>query len=228
MDVAVGEVAAVVAELEMLGCDMALPFVFGAECAGAAVVGEAADELAAAGDFWFASLFDLSRCWSRSPGGSGSGGPVTKGRLALLHAICRRGWFIVLQVISRGWRSRKVMILEQVLINDWRFSRNRGNQSYVFLFDITLHIIQRKRWHVRLKQHHTLMILLDLHLRKSHRRRQLPRRRIPVILRWDHGIVLRVRRRHVATDIITPAATAGAVQPRRRRRMAGPRRWELI
>ena len=60
MDVAVGEVAAVEAELEVLGCDMAFPFVFGAECAAAAVVSEAADELPSAGDFGgFASLFDL-------------------------------------------------------------------------------------------------------------------------------------------------------------------------
>lgn len=95
MDVAVSEVAAVVSELEMLGCDMALPFVFGAECTAAAVVGEAADELSSAGDFGFASLFDLRRCWSRCPGTSSSGGPVREGfRRLLLHAVCR-GWFVV-------------------------------------------------------------------------------------------------------------------------------------
>lgn len=76
MDVAVGEVAAVESELEVLGCDMAFPFVFGAKCAVAAVVGEAADELSSAGDFGFASLFDLCRYRSRHFGTSGSGRPV--------------------------------------------------------------------------------------------------------------------------------------------------------
>lgn len=76
MDVAVGKVAAVEAKLEVLGCDMAFPFVFGAECAGAAVVGEAADELSSASDFGFASLFDLCKCWSRRLGTCGSGGSV--------------------------------------------------------------------------------------------------------------------------------------------------------
>lgn len=175
----------------MLGCDVALPFVFGAECAAAAVVGEAADELSSAGDFGFASLFDLCRYRSRCLGTSGSRGPVREEfRRLLLHAVCR-GWFVVLRVFPRG------SILDQVVVDSWRFSRDRGNpmdQSHVFLFDILLHTIQGKRLLVQLELHHRLMILLDLHLRKSHRC-QRSRRRIPAtLIRWNQDIIVRVRR----------------------------------